>query len=44
MTYELKWSQRDIKQAIDEGHKVEKQNKEIFNKRLDKIKKFKLSD
>jgi len=43
VNYELKWSQRDIKRAVDEGHKVEKQNKETYNKRLDKIKNFKLS-
>jgi len=44
VNYELKWSQRDIARAVDEGHQVEKRNKEQFNKRLDKIKKFKLSE
>ena len=44
VNYELKWSQRDISRAVDEGHQVEKRNKEQFNKRLDKIKKFKLSE
>jgi len=43
INYELKWSQRDIKRAVDEGQRVEKQNNKTFNKRLDKIKNFKLS-
>lgn len=44
-TYELKWSTKDLKRAVEEGHTIDKQNNETFkNMRLAKLKKFKLSE